>query len=86
MTQRTSCWSQPTAMHEGRSSPNEALRKSKGASPDMSTVDFSCSYISSSTPCTIHDKVADTDDVVWVSGGSRGNQLFIDMLCKLLLL
>lgn len=44
----------------------------KGASPDMSTVDFSCSYISSSTPCTIHDKVANTDDVVWVGWGFKG--------------
>ena len=76
MTQHMSCWSQPTAMHEERSQPasqpNKTLRKSKGASPDMSTVDFSCSYISSSTPCTIHDKVANTDDVVWVGEGFKG--------------
>lgn len=73
MIQRMSCWSQPTAMHKGRiSQPNKALRKSKGASPDMSTVEFRCSYISSSTPCTIHDKVANTDDVVWVGGGFKG--------------
>lgn len=42
----------------------KALWKSKGASLDMSTVDFRCSYISSSTPFTIHDNVANTDDVV----------------------
>lgn len=44
----------------------------------MSTVDFSCSYISSSTPCTIHDKVANTDDVVWVGvGGFKGETSYL---------
>lgn len=56
---------------------SEALRKSKGASPDMSTVVFSCSYISSSTPCTIHDKVANTDDVVWGGWGLQGETSYL---------
>lgn len=85
-TRLTSCWSQPTAMHEECSQPaNKALRNSTGASPDMSTVDISCSYISSSTPCTIHDEVAEHWRFGWV-GASRENHLFIDMLSKFLLL
>jgi len=43
-TPRTSCWSQPTATHEGGRPPPEHSRNQK-ASHDMSTVDSRCSYI-----------------------------------------
>lgn len=48
---------------------NKTLRKSTGASQDMFTLVISYSYISSSTPCTIHDKVANTDVL---GGGFKG--------------
>lgn len=54
----------------------------EGASPDMFTVDLSCSYISSSTPCTIHDKVANTNDGVWVGGeGFNGKPISYLLTC-----
>lgn len=70
MTRRTSCWSQPTAMRESdRSHPKAALRTPKAASLDESTIDFCCSCTSSDTPCTLHDRITSTADVVWVEGG-----------------
>lgn len=76
-TQRMSCWSPPTATPEGSSLEPvpraESCEKSKGASPDISTVDSRCSRnTSSSTPRTIHNIVANTDDVVWVGAGFEG--------------
>lgn len=59
----------------------------KAASLDESTIDFCCSWTSSDTPCTLHDRITNTALVVWVEGGlQRELLLFIDMLHKLLFL
>lgn len=47
----------------------------KAASLDESTVDFCCSCTSSDTPCTLHDRITSTADVVWVEGGFGWNSV-----------
>lgn len=49
----------------------------KAASLDESTVDFCCSWTSSDTPCTLHDRITNTAHVVWVEGGFRGNSCYL---------
>ena len=44
----------------------------EAASLDESTLDFCCSSTSSDTPCTLHDRIPSTVDVVWVEGGASG--------------
>lgn len=49
----------------------------KAASLDESTVDFCCSWTSSDTSCTLHDRITNTAHVVWVEGGFRGNSCYL---------
>lgn len=79
MTRRTSCWSRPTATRErGCSHPKGSTQNPpKAASLDESTVDFCCSWTTSDTPCTLHDRITNTAHVVWVEGGFRGNSCYL---------
>lgn len=83
-TRHTSCWSPLTATHEGsiKAEPRRRAEQIKRSVTDISTLDSRCSYTSSSTPCTNHNIVANTDNVAWVGAGFKGKTIFIYMLSE----